>query len=58
MSKYCCLYCRYYEPTLCGSDGTEPEGVCNNPHTAIANVFGHESCKDFNAKGEKSNGGE
>ena len=53
MSKYYCLYCRYYEPTLCGSEGNEPEGTCNNPHTAIANVFGHECCEDFNVRGEE-----
>lgn len=54
MSKYYCLYCKYYEPTISGSEGTEPEGVCNNPHIAtIGLVYGHEFCEDFNVRNEE-----
>ena len=54
MSKYYCLYCKYYEPTISGSEGTEPEGICTNPHTTIAHVFGHEYCEDFNLRNEET----
>ena len=51
MSKYYCLYCKYYEPTKCGSEGTEPEGICNF-HTAIDLVYGHECCEHYEARNE------
>lgn len=47
MSKIYCLYCKYYEPTQSGSEGTEPEGICRNPHTAIGLVYGHEYCEEY-----------
>lgn len=53
MSKYYCLYCKYYKPTQCGSEGTEPEGICCNPHTAIDYVYGHEYCEQYDERKEK-----
>ena len=47
MSKYYCLYCKHYKPTQCGSEGTEPEGICCNPRTAIDYVYGHEYCEQY-----------
>lgn len=52
MSGYYCLYCKYYEPTKSGSEGTEPEGICNF-HTAIDLVYGHECCEHYNARKEE-----
>ena len=51
MSKCYCLYCKYYEPTRCGAEGTEPEGICNfSP--GIYHVYGHECCENYNARKE------
>lgn len=56
MSKYCCLYCKYYEAKQSGSEGTEPEGNCYNLHTEIYLVYGHECCEHYEArKEEKTN---
>ena len=54
MSKYYCLYCKYYEPTQCGSEGTEPEGICGNPRTAIDRVYGHECCEYYDERNEET----
>ena len=51
MSKHYCLYCKYYEPTKCGSENTEPEGICNF-YTAIDLVYGHEYCEHYSARKE------
>ena len=53
MSKYYCLYCKHYKPTQCGSEGTEPEGICCNPHTTIDHVYGHEYCEQYDERKEK-----
>lgn len=53
MSKYYCLYCKHYKPTQCGSEGTEPEGICCNPHTTIGHVYGHEYCEQYDERKEK-----
>ena len=53
MNKYYCLYCKHYKPTQCGSEGTEPEGICCNPHTAIDYVYGHEYCDQYDDRKEK-----
>ena len=52
MSKYYCLYCKHYKPIQCGSEGTEPEGICCNPHTAIdyVYVYGYDYCEYFERK--------
>ena len=35
-----------------GSEGTEPEGICNLTMT-INHVYGHECCEYFNARKEE-----
>ena len=52
MSKYYCYYCKYYKQTHCGSEGTEPEGICSNPQTGIDHVYGHEFCEQYGARKE------
>lgn len=52
MSMYYCLYCKYYEPTINGSEGTEPEGMCNF-HTEIHPVCAHECCEYYDTKKEE-----
>ena len=52
MSKYYCLYCKHYKSTQCGSEGTEPEGICCNPRTAIDHVYGHEYCEQYDERKE------
>lgn len=50
LSKYYCLYCKHYKPTQCGSEGTEPEGICCNPHTATDYVYGHDYCEQYDER--------
>ena len=52
MNKYYCLYCKHYKPIQCGSEGTEPEGICCNPHTTIDYVYGHEYCEQYDERKE------
>lgn len=30
--------------------GTEPEGICCNPHTATDYVYGHDYCEQYDEK--------
>ena len=48
--KYYCLYCKHYKPTQCGSEGTGPEGICCNPHTATDYVYGHDYCEQYDER--------
>ena len=50
LSKYYCLYCKHYKPTQCGSEGTEPEGICCNPHTATDYVYGYDYCEQYDER--------
>ena len=50
MSKYYCFYCKHYKPTQCGSEGTGPEGICCNPHTATDYVYGHDYCEQYDER--------
>lgn len=52
MSIYYCLYCKYYEPIINGSNGTEPEGICNFL-PGINLVYGHECCENFSTGKEE-----